>query len=742
MTPTNDYEMSREQLLAELSELRALLSAQERSAEALRLQSALLNAVEQAVIATDPAGKIIFWNRYAENLYGWPADEAMGRNVVEMVPADDAGEQAREIMSHLSEGRMWSGEFSVRRRDGTTFPALVTDTPIHNDEGKLIGIVGLSSDISELKRAEKALRDAEHRAVREYETLLQRLTHLAESLGTARDHLTVFRDLRDFAVVSVPCIGIFISLYDEERDMRVAKFAWGDGAEFDVSKLPPMPVSSEGPNSRAVRTGTVVITNDYWQTKQKGVGQKGMLVGVDNGLRPQSSLVVPMRTLGRIIGTIEVQSYENGAYREEHVTAMKMAANLAAVAIENMRLLQYEKQAREAAEQANRLKDEFLATLSHELRTPLTAILGWSHMLRDARADERTFNMAIEVIERNAHTQRQIVDDILDVSRVITGHLRLEAEPTDLRGVVEAAADTARPAATAKSIHLDVSCDPGVGPIMGEPRRLQQVVWNLLLNAVKFTPIGGEVRARVERGTDGHARLIVSDTGMGIEPEFLPHVFDRFRQGDQSTTRTHGGLGLGLSIVRHLVEMHGGTVRVSSGGAGRGSTFTVEFPELRKVDVDFQDEEEKIGADGKPATSDSQIANLKGLHILVVDDEPDTLDLLKIVLERSGARVVAVASAAAAWGALEESRPNLILCDIGMADEDGYQLMRRVRKSEVGRASHVPAIALTAYAGEADRALAREAGFQLHVSKPIDPASLIYIIAELVGAEVKVEARG
>jgi PAS domain S-box-containing protein len=736
MTPTNDQDKSRAQLLAELSELRERLTSHARAAESVRLQSALLNAVEQAVIATDPGGKIIFWNRQAERLYGWPADEAVGRNVVEVTPAETAGEQASEIMSRLLEGRAWSGEFPVRRRDGTTFPAHVTDTPIHDEEGKLIGIVGLSSDISERKRTEAALREAEQRAVREYETLLHRLTHLAESLGTARDHLAVFRDLRDFAVVSVPCIGIFISLYDEARDVRFAKFAWGDGEEFDVSELPPMPVSSEGPNSRAVRTRQVVITNDYWELKQKGAGQKGVLVGQDNGLRPQSSLVVPMQTMGRIVGTIEVQSYENGAYREEHITAMKMAANLAAVAIENMRLLQYETRARKTAEDANRLKDEFLATLSHELRTPLTAILGWSHMLRDVRVDEKTFNTAIEIIERNARTQQQIVDDILDVSRVITGNLRLEAEPTDLRGVVEAAADTVRPAATAKGINLNLSFDAGVGPVMGEPRRLQQVVWNLLLNAVKFTPIGGEVRVRVERGTDGHARLTVSDTGQGIAPEFLPHVFDRFRQGDQSTTRAHGGLGLGLSIVRHLVELHGGTVSASSDGAGRGSTFRVELPELRISDFGFRIEEKEAGANNESAIRNPQSAILSGLRVLVVDDEPDTLDLLRVILERGGARVAAVGSASAAWSALEEGLPDLLLCDIGMAGEDGYQLIRRVREREGG--TLVPAIALTAYAGEADRAHALEAGFQLHVPKPIDPASLVAIIAELVGARAKV----
>ncbi|HVF43470.1 MAG TPA: PAS domain S-box protein [Pyrinomonadaceae bacterium] len=706
------------------------LSERKRAEDALHFQAHLLDTVEQAVIATDMRGDITYWNRHAEKLYGWSAAEAVGRNILEVTPAETSTSQAAEIMSRLAAGETWTGEFEVRRRDGSIFPAQVSDAPIHDGGGNLIGVVGVSADISERRRSEAAVREAERRALREYETLLMRLTHLAESLGTARDHLAVFRDLRDFAVVSVPCIGIFISLYDEERAVRVAKYAWGDGEEVDVSTLPPMPVSAEGPNSRAVLTGKVVITDDYWATKQKGRGQVGILVGEDNGLRPQSSLVVPMATMGRIVGTVEVQSYENRAYREEHVTAMRMAANLAAVAIENMRLLQFEVRARTAAEESNRLKDEFLATLSHELRTPLTAILGWASMLRDGRLDEKTFGTAVEIIERNARTQQQIIDDILDVSRIITGQLRFDAEPTDLRRVVGAAVDTVRPAAAAKSITLRTTYEPGVGPVMGEPRRLQQVVWNLLLNAVKFTPIGGEVRAHLD--CDGtHARVVVTDNGPGIRADFLPYVFDRFRQGDQSTTRTHGGLGLGLSIVRHLVELHGGTVRAESEGAGLGATFTVEFPLLRNAECGTRNDGQ---AAGESATRDPRPAILEGLRVLVVDDEQDALELLKTVLEKTGARVTAVASAEAAHAALADSWPDLLLCDIGMPVEDGYQLMRRVRELESSRSGvPTPAVALTAYAGEADRALALDAGYQLHVPKPVDPAALVALIADLLG---------
>ena len=707
------------------------LTERRRVEEASRFQAHLLDTVEQAVIATDLEGRITYWNNFAERLYGWRASEAVGRNVLEVTPDGEEGARAAEIMSQLAAGETWSGEFHVRRRDGSSFPAHVTDTPIQDEAGRLVGVVGVSTDLTERKRAEAAVNAAERKALREYETLLHRLTHLAESLGTARDHLTIFRDLRDFTVVSVPCVGIFISLYDEARDVRLAQYAWGDGAEVDVSSLPPMPCTTAGPNSQAVRTRQVVITNDYWKLKQTGRGQVGILVGPDNGLRPQSSLVVPMATMGRIVGTVEVQSYDNHAYREEHVTAMKMAANLAAVAIENMRLLQFETKARESAEEASRLKDEFLATLSHELRTPLTAILGWSSMLRDSRLDEKTFRMAVEIVERNARTQQQIVDDILDVSRIITGNLRFDAEPTDLRAVVEAAIDTVRHAASAKNITLRAEFEPGVGPVMGDPRRLQQVFWNLLSNAVKFTPIGGEVRVLVG-GEGAHARVTVKDTGSGISPNFLPYVFDRFRQGDGSTTRVHGGLGLGLSIVRHLVESHGGSVRAESDGDGKGSTFTVDLPLLRSADFGSRLKGES-DADGEFAARHPNSEILRGMSVLVVDDEPDALGLLKTVLEMRGARVRAVESAEAAWGELAGEWPDLLLCDIGMPGEDGYQFIRRVRALETERGRPLPSVALTAYAGEADRALALEAGFQLHVSKPVEPAALVNVIADLTG---------
>lgn len=584
----------------------------------------------------------------------------------------------------------------------------------------------IRNSLSERERAEQALREssealreANERALLEYERLLERIKALAQALGTARELHAIFRALREFTNVSLPCNGFFVSLYDPIRDVRTACYGWADGDELDVSSLPPMPVTATGANSRAVRTGEVIITNDYMRATQ---ASPGVIVGPDNGLRPDSSMAVPMAVMGRIIGTIEVQSYQHDVYRAEHVTAMSMAANLTAVAIENVRLLKLERTAREAAEESNRLKDEFLATVSHELRTPLTAILGWSRLLEGGSLDNSTMQQAVETIGRNAKAQAQIVDDILDVSRIITGNLYLDLHPLEVVPVVENAINVVRPTADAKGIKVETYFDSVPAMISGDANRLQQVVWNLLSNAVKFTNSGGRVCVKVSQG-HGAVEVSVSDTGQGISKEFLPYVFDRFRQADSTTTRQHGGLGLGLAIARHLVEIHGGTIRAESKGESRGASFTIRLPLL----------DASAGAAGAMDENQHKLAQsqqlLSGLNVLLVDDDSDTLTLMTTALTKRHANVTAVSSAGEAIIAIARKRPDVLVSDIAMPDEDGYGLIEKIRSLENGMLDKIPAVAITAYAKEEDRERALSAGFQIYLAKPVELTELISVVA-------------
>ncbi|HEY9762290.1 MAG TPA: ATP-binding protein [Trichocoleus sp.] len=399
---------------------------------------------------------------------------------------------------------------------------------------------------------------------------------------------------------------------------------------------------------------------------------------------------------------------------------------------ERSQLLVQEQKARAEAEKLNRLKDEFLSTVSHELRTPLNAILGWSHILRTHKVDEARLNRALETIERSARSQSQLINDLLDISRIITGKIRLNVQTVELLPVIEAVIDTVRPAADAKNIRLHSVLDSVAGPILGDSERLQQIVWNLLSNAIKFTPKGGRVQVCLQR-INSHVEILVADTGQGISAEFLPHVFDRFRQADNSITRSFGGLGLGLAIVRQLVELHGGTVHAESPGEGQGAVFTVKLP-LAVVGTTAREIGRVHPAVGDIVPFDCS-HRLDGLRILIVDDDADVRELLAYTLEVCGAEVIATASASEAISALTESSPlmDILISDIGMPDEDGYALLRRVRALKPENGGCIPAIALTAYARTQDRMAALLAGFQSHVAKPVEPAELIAVIANLAG---------
>lgn len=395
---------------------------------------------------------------------------------------------------------------------------------------------------------------------------------------------------------------------------------------------------------------------------------------------------------------------------------------------EREQLLVRERQAREQAEREMRIKDEFLATLSHELRTPLNAILGWANILRTSKSPQEVTE-GLEIIERNARSQTEIIEDLLDMSRIVSGKVRLDVQRVDLLSVIQDTIESARPMALAKQINVTSVLDPLAGPISGDPARVQQILWNLLTNALKFTPKGGRVQVILER-VNSHLEITVSDTGQGIEPDFLPHVFDRFRQADASTTREQRGVGLGLAIVKQLVELHGGSVRAKSPGVNKGSAFTVVLPVVAvHMDADPGRQHPRAATgevfDGK--------LDLAGIRVLAIDDEADARHLMKRILSGCGAQVQTADSGAAALRYLRQTKTDVLILDIGMPGEDGYTVLRKLRQSPVEEGRNVPAIALTAFARSEDRRRAFLSGFQMHIAKPVEPSELIAMVASLAG---------
>ncbi|MEP6636034.1 MAG: ATP-binding protein, partial [Acidobacteriota bacterium] len=420
--------------------------------------------------------------------------------------------------------------------------------------------------------------------------------------------------------------------------------------------------------------------------------------------------------LAATLATQAASAYENARlYSEAQQHASELSVEIAErkqAETERAQILVREQAARAEAEQANRTKDEFLATLSHELRTPLSAILGWSHLVRTGKLDEPQMARAFETIERNARSQSQLIDDLLDVSRIITGNLQIEAAPVDLSAVIESALDAVRPALEAKQIQLETVIQPVTCLVPGDPNRLQQIFWNLFTNAVKFTPQGGTVRVAVKRCSP-RVKVSVSDSGIGISKDFLPFIFDRFRQADGSTTRLYGGLGLGLAIVKHLVQLHQGTIEVESEGKDQGATFTIDLPlTSASVSLSTHAAGPTFGGNGLPARLSQA---LEGLRILVVDDEADSRDLLTAILTRCGSEVRCTASVPDALAAFRDWKPDVVISDIGMPVEDGYSLIRKLRSQRSKRARSIPAIALTAYATNEDRNRTLDAGFQTHI---------------------------
>ena len=658
--------------------------------ERLRAQSMLTETVTnnaaEALYLLDFEGQVTFANPAAHEMFGWSSEEIVGRKLHEVIHYKHP-DGSPFPMSECTIGRCFASGQVLRnhedvfiRRGGSFVAVQCSMAPIRGDAA-ISGAVLAVSDITDRKRAEAALRESERR----------------------------FRELAE----AMPQI-VWVTRPDGYHEYYNRRW-------YEFTGLPEGSAHGDGWNA-------VFHPDDQpvaWERWRHSLAT-GEPYEIEYRLRHHSGEYI--WTLGRALPVRDAAGNITRWYGTcTDVQALKLLEQ------EREALLLAERSARDEAERAGRMKDEFLATLSHELRTPLNAIYGWSQMLlRSDKMPAATVRQGIETIERNARAQTQIIEDLLDMSRIISGKVHLDVQQVALDRVVEAAVQTVRHAAEAKGVRLHAVLDSQAGPVSGDPNRLQQVLWNLLSNAIKYTHRNGRVQVVLQR-VGSQLELSVADTGEGIAPEFLPHVFDRFRQADSTTTRRHGGLGLGLAIVKQLVELHGGTIHAASPGVDMGSTFTVRLPlrPLRsEADVAPNADAPKSPLP-TPNTGDGACASLANVRVLVVDDEPDARDLLRQLLEECDAEVATASSAAEAIERLQNHRPDVLVSDIGMPGEDGYALIRRIRTRGPDGQVDVPALALTAYARSEDRVKALEAGFQMHLSKPVEPAELIAVVASL-----------
>jgi signal transduction histidine kinase/CheY-like chemotaxis protein/PAS domain-containing protein len=564
------------------------------------------------------------------------------------------------------------------------------------------------SDVSAQRRAEESLRF---------------LSEASRVLASSLDYDTTLASVTRLAVPTVSDWAA-IDMLDNAGGLRRLAVAHVDPKKIELAYeiLRRSPLSTEGDRGLAavLKTGKPDVLAEISDEMLVAAIPDKELLAMFRSLGLRSSMCVPLQANGRIVGAISLVSAESGRrFGPDDLRLAEDLARRASAAIENALLYR-------AASEASRLKDDFLATISHELRTPLTSILGWSRMLVEQNADPARIKRGLATIDRNARAQAQLIEDLLDISRIVSGKLHLAQQVVDLNAVANDALDTVRPAADARKITLEGELDPDLGAVVGDPDRLQQVIWNLLSNAVKFTDAGGRVTIQTTRASS-QVEIRVIDTGRGISRDFLPFVFERFRQADARVTRQFGGLGLGLAIVRHLVELHGGTIRAESEGEGKGSTFTVRLPIRALLPAPQSAAREHSLSEPPPEPMEQNV--LGGLRILVVDDEPDTRELVSTLLESAGAETEVAASVADALDAVARMRPDLVVTDIGMPGEDGYVFLKRLRAA----GQRMPAVALTAYARSEDRKQALSAGFQMHVAKPIEPKKLVMAVARLVG---------
>ncbi|MDB6165591.1 MAG: rpfC 5 [Lacunisphaera sp.] len=630
------------------------------------LLSAIVDSSDDAIFSQDLNGIVTSWNRSAERIFGYTAAEMIAQPIAKLQPSDRPKEEI-EILARVRQGNMVDHFATVRlSKDGQPVDVSMTVSPIRGATGTIVGASNIARDITEQKRG-----------------------------GRADLLLAAIVNSSDDAIISKNLNGIITSWN------HGAQHIFGYTAEEmigqSVLKLVPVDRKDEEPKILdQLRRGQRV---DHFETIR--VRKNGEHFNVSLTISPVKDLT------GRVVGASKIA---------RDITDLKRAA------AERDQLLESERVARAQAEHANRMKDEFLATVSHELRTPLNAIVGWIDVLKTVTHDPVEIANGLEVIERNAQMQAQLINDLLDLGRIASGKMTLHVEPVDLAAIVRESIASVRHAADQKQISIKTIVTHLRGGLMGDVKRLQQVVWNLLTNAIKFTPKGGRVVITIAR-INSHVDIAVADTGRGIAESFLPHVFERFRQADASTTRQHGGLGIGLALVKQLVELHAGTVRAESGGLGHGATFTISLP-VSAAHV--------VHADPAPPASNPLLAaetDLEGIKVLTVDDDKDSLDVLRRILAGHNAVVCTASSAQEALGLFEAFAPDVILSDIGMPGQDGYDFIRRIRELPNGAA--VPAAALTALARSDDRMRALHAGFQTHVAKPVAAAEVVAVVRSL-----------
>jgi len=647
-----------------------------------------LGSIGDGVIASDENGLVTFMNPTAEALTGWLAGQGLGHPLTEVFHV--VNEKTRQPVENPADLVMRSGQIVglgnhtvLVHRDGTERPIADSAAPIRGTNGKTVGAVLVFRDVTDQRRAEDAI--AEQREW--FETTLESIGDAVIAtdvqgrvafMNPIAEHLTGWSldEARGHG-----CTEVFRIINEESRR------------------------TVENPVSRVLTEGVIV-----------GLANHTALLAADGTERPIDDSGAPIRNrAGRIVGVVLV--FRDISERR------RIEAERRDVSHERERLLNAERAARSDAERASRVKDEFVAMVSHELRTPLNAILGWTQLMMQSAADQDVIARGLDVISRNTRVQAQLVSDLLDVSRITSGKLRLTIEEVELVSLVRNVIETVQQTANSKRISIREQLDTPAIPIAGDPARLQQIIWNLLWNAIKFTPEGGSVLVRVHQ-SGANGEISIADNGVGIRPEVLPHIFERFNQANLLDTRGAGGLGLGLSIVKHLVDLHGGTIRADSPGEGQGATFTVLLPSGALTET-------AKAADDEPQRTSEPGETLRGLRILVVEDEADTRDFLGRFLAAHGAQVVTAGSAAEALAELPNSKADLLISDIGLPEVDGYDLLRRIRETEAGSGGGIPAIALTAYARVEDRARAFRAGYQAHVAKPVEPADLLAAIARI-----------